>query len=86
MREPSFVHKFKNSREEHTFKGSLTRHKAVERVLYLYCDLLFDVIGETFPLFSLLEIPLQISFGLNCNFPPRDVIRYVVWALRGYTP
>ncbi len=75
--------------KQHVFKGSLVRHVAVEKALYFLID---DFVGrfvkernalET--LFKrILETPLNFAFGLNCNFPLRDIALCTMWELKGY--
>jgi hypothetical protein len=80
---PKFVHKF-GDLENHTFSGSLNRHIAIEKVLYAARETL-NWLGDAMPGYRLLNAGLHLFFGLNCNFPKKDVIRYVVWSLRrGY--
>jgi len=79
---PDFVHESKDEGEGHTFKGSLTRHIAVEKAVYLMQKIV-EGVGDAFPLFDVLYIPIIIGFGVNCNFPIKDVMKYVVWWLRG---
>jgi len=69
---------------KHNYKGSLIRHIAVERalafaskpagILWLYTR--NDVA------YKLLKFPFEIGFGLNMNFPVKDVLRHVVFYLR----
>jgi len=83
---PSFVHHYcEDEGGNHTFKGSLRRHTAIEKALYFLDDLLI-FIGDAFPLYDLLSVPLIVGFGLNCNFPQKDVALYLVWYLKGCHP
>ena len=78
MRYPSWVHETEAETGKHTFRGSRRRHLTIERALYGIQGLL-NWIGDAFPGYDLLRIPLEIAFGLNCNFPLPDIFRYVVW-------
>jgi hypothetical protein len=75
-------------RKQHSFNGSFVRHVAVEKALYFLID---DIVGrfvkergtlETF-FKRILETPIKLIFGLNCNFPLRDIALCVVWELKG---
>jgi len=46
------------------------RHIAIEKALYLL-------------LYKILRVPIIMACGLNCNFPVKDVLLYVVWWFRG---
>jgi len=81
----SFVHEYVEgySSDKHTFRGSKTRHIAFEKAIYLLQDVI-ERIGDAFPLYNYIYVPIIIAFGLNCNFPIKDVAQYVVWHLKGY--
>jgi len=78
---PSFVHDF-GDWERHTYRGSLRRHVAVERVLRFFQWVLNVVVGDACPAYELLYAPVHMGFGLNCNFPRRDVALFVAWSLK----
>lgn len=75
---PDFVQSFCDS-TAHTFKGSLARHLAAEKLLYEIrdsLDVVVDRIGCKFPLFRYMDGFLSILFGLNCNFPLKNIALY----------
>ena len=79
---PDFVHDFGDP-TPHSYSGSLSRHLAVEKILYqVQCwALQYDAV----PCYAIFEAFLSFLFGLNCNFPRKDIARYLVWSLRkGY--
>jgi len=88
---PDFIHDFCDDNNHHTYRGSLKRHIAVEKALFFLMDILMRVCDvwslreDSFSLYNLLMIPIEIGLGLNCNFPSRDVALYAAWSLRkGY--
>jgi len=76
----NFEHDYSDTKTSHTFKGSLLRHVTVERVIYKMKDWYMD--HDALPMSSLLSFLISFLFGLNCNFPIRDVVRYVTEELR----
>lgn len=80
--QPRFIHGFGKPEGPHTYRGSLNRHKAVERVIYAY-QRLRNWIGDALPGDDLLKVPEILTFGFNCGFPARDIALYVIWYLRG---
>jgi len=80
FRIPDFIHDY-GDEDNHTFKGSLKRHIAVEKAVYFLWSILNSV-GDAFPLYNLFMAPIEVALGFNCNFPAKDVARYVVWSLR----
>jgi len=40
------------------------------------------VFNDALPCFKFFDNLLGIAFGLNCNFPVRDVFAYFVWTER----
>ena len=80
-----FVHRYVEDypSDEHTFKGSRRRHVSVENSIYLLQNVV-ERIGDAFPLYDYLYAPIVIAFGLNCNFPLKDIAQYVAWHLKGY--
>jgi len=83
---PWFVAPFGDTDQEHTYKGSLLRHITVERVLYRFNWFLFGVIGETCPLFHVLLGLQDVLFGLNCNFPLRNIALFAAWSMHLFDP
>lgn len=69
----------------HTYRGSFSRHLAVEKALLSLRKLLEDI-GDACPAYLSLNTFLGIFFGLNCAFPCRDIALYVVWHLGVYKP
>jgi len=82
---PWFVMDF-GDLQEHAYKGSLLRHVTVERVLWKLNWLEFDVIGEACPFFHPLLAFTDILFGLNCNFPLRNIALFAAWTLHLIDP
>lgn len=62
---PDFVHEFGDS-DNHTYRGSLMRHLAVERLLMWIRSLSLNCDGV--PGYRFLDAFLDLLFGLNCNF------------------
>lgn len=60
------------------------RHKCLDVIFYMIRRFLIDYDGAWFH--DLIDIPLSFLWGLNCNFPPRDVALHTVWDLRGCKP
>jgi len=80
---PEFIHDY-GDEKHHTYRGSLKRHVAVEKALFLLLAIL-TWIGDACPLYKLLRAPIEISLGFNCGFPSRDVALYCIWSVRkGY--
>jgi len=78
---PPFVHDF-GDWKHHTYRGSYRRHVAVEEALRFFVWVLNVVVGDACPVYELLYTLVHIGFGLNCNFPRRDVALFVAWNLR----
>jgi len=81
---PDFIHDYEESTDKHTFKGSLARHIAVERVLmkiswWFTCH-------DAIPGYTFFSGFLTFLLGLNCNFPAKDVALYTQWYVRGCKP
>jgi len=74
----TFFHSYYESSNHHTFKGSLIRHITIERILY---RLKAFALSFPRPLSTVLLFPLTILFGLNCNFPIRDVLQWSLYML-----
>lgn len=83
---PWFVVPFGDTDREHSYRGSLLRHITVERVLYQLNYIEFDVIGEACPLFHVLLGFTDILFGLNCNFPLRNIALFAAWSMHLIDP
>lgn len=73
---PRFVHVY--SARNHFFKGSLSRHLAIESVLLTFRVWIIHC--------RVVDAFLSLLFGLNCNFPSRDVVEFFIWQLRGFQP
>ena len=69
----------------HTYKGSLIRHIAIERAFAKLEKPLAFMFRKTHSLraYRLLKFPYEIVFGLNMNLPKEDVIKYVVFEYLG---
>lgn len=81
---PEFIHEFGDD-TTHTFEGSLRRHLAVEKVLIRLRGWLIE--HDALPGYSFLDAFLDFLFGLNCNFPLKDIILHMIWTLKdGYYP
>lgn len=80
---PDFIHEY-GDKNNHTYKGSLKRHVTVEKILYKISWWLTD--NDAMPVCKLFDAVLDILFGLNCNFPKRDIALYFVWYLQGCKP
>lgn len=82
---PEFIHEFGDD-TTHTFRGSLRRHLAAEKVLIKLRGWLIEC-GDALPSYKSLNALLDLFFGLNCNFPLKDIILYMIWTLKdGYYP
>jgi len=75
-----FEHPFSIDNKKHVFKGSGARHVSIEHVLLKIRHFLYR--NDAMPLYAFLESALDILFGLNCNFPRKDVIAYSIWSLK----
>jgi len=77
-RVPWFVHDYvwDLSKDSHTYKGSLARHLAVERTAFhLFKGLTEWDATWLYPLANFFQ---DLVLGLNCGFPPRDVMLYAL--------
>jgi len=83
--EPGFVHDYvwDTLLNEHTFKGSRIRHIVFERVIRLFQDIA-EWIGDASPFYPYIDALIIIAYGINCNFPLKDVAQYVIWHFKGY--
>lgn len=77
---PPFFHDFSADNKSHVFKGNGAMHVSIERVLLKIRE--FVQSNGDAPFFSIVDLALDIAFGLNCNFPPRDVVSYVIWSFK----
>ena len=71
-----FIHEFGNS-YKHTFKGSLKRHLSIEKYLYRFNHWLLDY--DSYGWYKIFRVLLTILYGLNCDFPKLDILRYLVF-------
>jgi len=76
----TYLHKFKgrpNGRNYvgHTYRGSIIRHIAIEKAI----DLLTIPTNKvpSWKLYLVIRIPYSLAYGLNCNFPLKDTVKYV---------
>ena len=76
---PNFEHEWSHIESKHTYRGSFARHKAIEKILYRLRWLCIGYDGRW--LFDRFNDLLSIPFGLNCNFPLKDIIKYATWEL-----
>jgi len=76
----NFIHDFGNW-YQHNYKGSLNRHLAIEKTLIRF-QKIYKFIGDAFPIYDLIYSPMHLFFGLNCNFPLRDIALYIIWDLK----
>jgi hypothetical protein len=82
---PEFIHDFGNEKHHRACRGSLAKHIAVEQLLYKLQVWLINNDAMWTPFYKLFSASLSLLFGLNCNFPRRDVALFVAWKLRkGY--
>lgn len=79
---PEFVQE--TNWKTHTYKGSLSRHKAIEKILVKFRDWIIS--KDAMPLSNLIDAFIGILFGFNCNFSQRDIAFYTIWYLRGCKP
>lgn len=91
IRQYKFYQKFwlNSKKGNHTYKGSLTRHKAVEKVLYFlrrHTTRYINNFTRKFNkyLYRICYIPYHFFFGLNCNFPIKDIITFIRFWICGY--
>ena len=77
---PSFFHEFSPDNKAHVFKGSGIRHVSIERVLLKIRNFMYA--NGTVPFFRVIDLALDIAFGLNCSFPSRDVAAYALWSFK----
>lgn len=88
---PDFWHDFPDSNnsvfaEGHTFKGNWRRHRAIEKPMIFLRQLIMDWIGDAFPWYDLIDTPVAIILGFNCNFPAKEVALYIIWRFKGCCP
>lgn len=84
---PRFEHKYyytaPKANSQHSYKGSLIRHITIENWLYRIRSYCID--HDAISLFNWINKLIDIPFGLNCNFPMGDVVKYFVWRVtKGY--
>ena len=73
--------------EDHVFKGSWRRHRGVEIPLIHLRRLIENAIGDAYDnLINILDVPIAIVLGLNCNFPLNDVAQFLIWRQKGCKP
>jgi len=67
--------------EQHTYKGSVIRHCAIERLLYYWKWKMEKLLGERFDRMwrGMLYAPFIFAFGLNCNYSVKAICGYVLW-------
>lgn len=86
----SFKHKtFPRTNNQHTYSGSLVRHIVIENCfnfLSIPTSLMFKITRNV-TMYKLSRIFFVIVWGLNCNFPVKDVFQYVVfWTFKKSVP
>jgi len=74
FRIPAFTHDF-GTPEPHNYKGSLVRHIVVEELLYKARAWLNA--SDAMPGYKLFNAFIVLLFGLNCNFPRKDISLFV---------
>lgn len=75
----TWKHEFAEDGKSHTFKGSVARHVAIERVLMIGRN--FVLKNECMPFHSIIDFALDILLGFNCNFPSRDIAKFSTWSI-----
>ena len=68
----------------HTYKGSLIRHIAVEKTFAFASKPVSIMLRKTgsWRMYKLLKFPFEIVFGLNMNLPYQDIIRWVIYYVK----
>jgi len=81
---PEFIHRFSEDGVHHTYRGSLKRHLVFERLITPVRAWLLG--WDATWLYAYLNFFVDLTYGFNCNFPPKDVLRYAIWAFRINSP
>lgn len=71
-------HKFASVNEPHTYKGSIIRHVAVENAIILIAKPTSLRLIRNEKFYRIIRVYTVILWGLNCNFPFKDIALYVV--------
>ena len=89
MKLPNFVHNFPGwwthnyeCEEAHSVQSGL--HVEIDFILNYLQARPRHKIRKSKSLSMFLRGFISFMWGLNCGFPPKDVIKYVIWEVRGF--